>query len=72
MFEMIKKARIVAIHNMNAEIKSEMKWQIGVIRGLVEHYNYAIVNRDLTSESVYEQELREREARLNDLKTMLA
>lgn len=55
-------------HEKLLALNSEMDWTIGLIRGLVERYNRALVKGDITSASFYEQELVEKERRLEVLK----
>lgn len=75
MFNMIGKIKEIKAEKAQQkvrELECEMDYTIGLIRGLTEHYNRAICHGDVTSICFYEQELVEKEKRLNKIKARLA
>jgi len=71
MFNLVKKLKEIGEKRQQEKLlalNSEIDWLIGLSRGLVERYNRALLNGDITSASFYEQELVEKEKRLEVLR----
>ena len=71
MFNLVKKIKDIGEKHQQEKLlalNSEMDWTIGLIRGLVEKYNRSLCKGDITSASFYEQELVEKERKLEVLR----